>query len=81
MFRRVQCVCHFSASRGGDSGVGDGLRSGARTRLRDHSGEEGEARGEAAADRRGGPTLHGAHEEPVGDHRLDRCLESGVRVL
>lgn len=69
----------FSASRGGDSGVGVGLWSGARTRLRDHSGEEDEAGGKAA-DRWDGPPLHGAHEEPVGDHRLDGCLESGVRV-
>lgn len=71
----------FSASGGGDGGVGAGLWSGARTRLRDHSSEEGEAGGKAAGDGRGVPTIHGAHEEPMGDHGLDGCLESGVRIL
>lgn len=72
---------HFSASRGGNSGVGVGLWAGARSRLRDHSSEEGEAGGKAATGGRDDPTLHGAHEKPMGDHGLDGCLESGVRVL
>ena len=73
-------MSHLSAGRGGDGGVGVGLWPGARTRLRDHSGEEGEAGGEAAEDGRDVQTPHGAYEEPVGDHRLDGCLESEVRA-
>lgn len=51
----------------------------ARTRLRDHGSEEGEVGGEGTEERRDIHTLYGPHEEPVGDHRLDRCLESEVR--
>lgn len=71
-------ILHFPASGGGDGGVCVTLWPGARTRLWDHSGEEGAAGGKAAE--RGVPTLHGAHEEPMGDDRLDGCLESGVRA-
>lgn len=67
----------LSAGRGRGGGVGAGLRSGARTRLRDHGVEEGAAGG--AGER--GPALHGAHEEPLGDGRLDRRLEPGVGTL
>lgn len=72
-------VCYLSASRGGGSGVAAGLRPGSRTRLRDHGSEEGEAGGAGAG--LDVPPPHGAHEEPVGDHTLDGCLESGVREL
>lgn len=72
----VQCP-RFSASGGPGGGVCAELRPGAGTRLRDHGGEEDEA----AAERRDGPTLHDAHEEPVGNHRLDRSLESRVRTI
>lgn len=70
---------YFSASGGGDGGVSVRLRPGARTRLWDHSSEKVAAWWEVAE--WGVPTLHGAHEEPMGDDRLDGCLESGVRAI
>lgn len=74
----LKITLHFSACRRRDGGVGITLWSRARTCLRDHSSEEGEAVGETVTDDWGIPTLLGAHEEPVGHHRLDRRLESEV---
>lgn len=71
---------YLSASRGGDGGVCVGLWTRPRTRLWDHSSEEGEAVGEAAEARRDVPTLYGTHEEPMGDHGLDGRLESEVKA-
>lgn len=62
------------------SGVGDGVRAGEGPRLRGDGHQEGPARAVPAGQlRRGEPRVHGAPEEPLGNGRLDRRLEPGVR--
>lgn len=78
---RCVCVLPLSANRGGSCWISAGLWPSARTCLWHYSCEETEAGGQVLQVRRNVQDLYGAYEEPVGNLRLDWCLESEVKML